>query len=143
MKRILSTIAFTLFSVFSMSAQSVLGVWKTIDDNTGDPKSMVEIYKDSEGKVHGKILKIFNPEKKGLLCTECTGEDKDIPVEGMVFIRNLEKDGDEFNGGIIINPENGSAYKCYIKLTAPDNLKIRAYVGVPVIGRTQHWLRVN
>lgn len=143
MKRILSTITFTFFSVLIMSAQSVLGVWKTIDDNSGDPKSMVEIYEDTEGKVHGKILKIFNPEKKGLLCTECTGEDKDTLVEGMVFIRDLEKDGDEFNGGIIINPENGTVYKCYIKLLSPDELKIRGYVGVPIIGRTQHWLRVN
>jgi uncharacterized protein (DUF2147 family) len=126
----------------NLAAQSVLGKWKTIDDNTGEAKSIVEIY-NQDGKVYGKIEEIFNKEKRDALCIKCEGEDKDEPVLGMVIIRGLEKDGDEYNDGKVLDPENGTFYDCYIELVAPNKLKVRGYVGLAMFGRTQYWLRAE
>lgn len=142
MKNILSTLAIVLLTVTTLSAQSVLGKWKTIDDNTGEAKSIVEIY-EKDGKVHGKIKEIFNKDRSDALCVECEGADKDKPVLGMVIIRGLEKDGDEYNGGKVLDPENGTFYKCYITLEEPNKLKVRGYVGFSMFGRTQYWLRAE
>ena len=142
MKNILSTLAILLLTVTTLSAQSVLGNWKTIDDNTGVAKSIVEIY-EQDGKIHGKIKEIFNKDRRDALCVECDGADKDKPVLGMVIIRGLEKDGDEYNGGKVLDPENGTFYKCYITLEEPNKLKVRGYVGFSMFGRTQYWLRAE
>jgi uncharacterized protein (DUF2147 family) len=142
MKKTIVLITIFLFSTGILLAQDVVGKWKTIDDNSGEAKSIVEVYK-KDGKVYGKIIEILNPAKKGVLCTECTGADKDKPVEGLVFIRGLKKDGDEYNSGIIIDPENGKEYKCYITLEGADKLKVRGYIGFSLIGRTQYWQRVK
>ena len=133
----------TLLLVTSMvSAQSVLGSWKTIDDNTGEAKSIVEIY-EQDGKVYGKIAEILNKDRTDAICTECEGDDKDKPIQGLVIIRGLEKDDDEYNGGKILDPESGTLYKCYITLEAPNKLKVRGYVGFSLLGRTQYWLRAE
>jgi len=142
MKNIISTLAILLLTVTTLSAQSVFGKWKTIDDNSGEAKSFVEIY-EQDGKVYGKIIEIFNKEREDALCTECEGADKDKPIKGMVFIRGLEKDGDEYNDGKIIDPETGTMYKCYIELEEPNKLKVRGYVGLAMFGRTQYWLRAE
>ena len=142
MKNILSTLAILLVTVSTLSAQSVLGNWKTIDDNTGEAKSIVKIY-EQDGKVYGKIKEIFNKDKRDAVCIECEGVDKDKPVLGMVIIRGLEKDGDEYNGGKVLDPENGTFYKCYITLEEPNKLKIRGYVGFSMFGRTQYWVRAE
>ncbi|MAZ72859.1 MAG: hypothetical protein CMC70_06905 [Flavobacteriaceae bacterium] len=142
MKHILSTIAIVVFTVTTLSAQSVIGKWKTIDDNSGEAKSYVEIY-ERDGKMYGKILEIFNKERADALCTKCEGSDKNKPIKGLVIIRDLEKDGNEYNGGKILDPENGTFYKCYIELEEPNKLKVRGYVGLAMFGRTQYWVRAQ
>lgn len=142
MKNILSTLAILLVTISTLSAQGVVGKWKTIDDNSGEAKSIVEIY-EQDGKVYGKIIEIFNKEREDALCTECEGADKDTPIKGMVFIRDLEKDGDEYNGGKILDPETGTLYKCYIELEEANKLKVRGYIGFALIGRTQYWVRAK
>lgn len=142
MKKIFSTIAILLLTASTLSAQSVLGKWKTIDDNSGVAKSIVEIY-EKDGKIYGKIKEIFNKDRRDALCIECEGADKNKPVLGMVIIRNLEKDGNEYNGGKVLDPENGTFYKCYIELEEPNKLKVRGYVGFSMFGRTQYWLRAE
>jgi uncharacterized protein (DUF2147 family) len=131
--------------LFALNAlgQDVLGSWKTIDDQTGKARSIVKIYKEEDGKVYGRIDQILNPERRDALCGECEGEDKDKPIEGMVIIRGLEKDGDQYNSGKILDPESGNLYKCYIELEDPNKLKVRGYIGLSVIGRTQYWHRVE
>lgn len=125
-----------------MNAQSVLGKWKTIDDKTGKAKSIVEVY-ESNGKVFGKVIEILDAEKRDKKCDKCEGADKNKPVLGMLIIKGLSKDGDEYNGGKILDPETGNLYKCFIKLDNKDRLLVRGYMGISLIGRSQTWNRVR
>lgn len=130
-----------LISQFSFS-QSILGKWKTIDDISGKEKGIVEIY-ERNGVFYARILEIFEAEHRNKKCTLCSGEDKDKPFLGLIIIRGLRKDGDEYNGGKVVDPKIGKYYKCYIKLEEKDKLKVRGYIGVPLLGRTQYWYRVK
>ncbi|MEL6811244.1 MAG: DUF2147 domain-containing protein [Bacteroidota bacterium] len=123
-------------------SQDVFGKWKTVDDNSGEARSIVEIYEE-DGKVYGKIIDLINPKEENPICDQCSGEDKDQPVIGLKFIKGLTKDGDEYNGGKILDPENGKLYKCYITLEDRDTLKVRGYIGFSLLGRTQYWYRVK
>lgn len=127
---------------FALNAQEVTGKWKTIDDNTGEARSIIEIYEE-EGKVYGKIADLIDPKKENPICDKCSGEDKDEPIRGLVIIKGLEKDGDEYNSGKILDPESGKLYKCYITLEDEDVLKVRGYIGISLLGRTQYWQRVK
>ena len=130
-----------LFCAIGLPAQSIFGQWKTIDDETGDEKSIVEIY-ENNGKVYGKIIDIVNPEKKDSKCTDCDGKNKDQPILGMVIIENLEKDDDVYEDGTILNPSNGKVYKCRLKLeNDPNTLQVRGYVAF--FYKTQYWKRVK
>ncbi|QNJ98550.1 DUF2147 domain-containing protein [Constantimarinum furrinae] len=142
MKKYLLTAIAIVSVMVSASAQDVFGKWKTIDDNTGKAKSIVEIY-ESNGKVYGKVVEILNPDRQHATCTECEGKDKNAPIKGLVIIRGLEKDGSEYNDGQILDPENGKFYKCYIELENPNKLKVRGYIGFSLLGRTQYWVRVT
>ncbi len=142
MKKILLTISLIALTVMTAVAQDVTGKWKTVDDETGEEKSIVEIYKQN-GKVYGKIVDILNPAKRNVTCDQCPGADKDKPVLGMVIIKGLEKDGDEYNGGTIMDPNNGKVYKCYIELNGANKLDVRGYIGFSLLGRTQTWTRVK
>ena len=130
-----------MFCLNSIAAQSILGKWKTIDDETGKEKSVVEIYED-DGKIYGKIVELINPKQENPLCTKCEGSKKDKPILGMVIIEGLEKDDDAYEGGTITNPENGKTYKCQLKLDSDkDTLRVRGYVAF--FYKTQYWKRVN
>lgn len=141
MKKLFLTLML-LAPLFGFS-QEILGKWKTIDDETGKAKSIVEIYKATDGKVYGKVFKILTPGEENKKCTECSGAQKDKPITGMIIINGLSKDGDEWSGGTILDPNNGKKYKCYITLDSKDKLKVRGYIGISLIGRTQYWYRVE
>jgi uncharacterized protein (DUF2147 family) len=126
----------------SLQAQSVVGKWKTYDDDTGKARSVVEIYKQDE-KVYGRIVELIDPPRPNPICVACKGDEKDQPVVGLVIINGLEEDGDEYNSGRILDPESGKRYKCYITLDDEDTLKVRGYIGFSAIGRTQYWQRVK
>lgn len=126
----------------TVSAQSVIGKWKTFDDKTGDAKSVVEIY-EKDSKVYGKIIEILNPEKKNDKCTKCSGQDKDKPLKGLTIIKGLKKDGKEYSDGEILDPSSGKLYKCTISLENKDKLKVRGYVGISAFGRSQIWTRIE
>src|SRR5690606_5381861 len=123
-------------------AQVVTGKWKTIDDETGEAKSIVEIYKQN-GKGYRKVVDILDPKKRDLTSVECTGSDKNKPISGLEIINGLDTDSDEYNDGTITDPNNGKVYKCYIELDGADKLNVRGYIGFSLIGRTQTWQRVN
>ncbi|GAB5399945.1 MAG: DUF2147 domain-containing protein [Aureisphaera sp.] len=141
MKKRLALVSALLLSV-TMIGQSVIGKWKTVDDVSGEAKSVLEIYEE-DGKVYGKVVEIIKKDRQDAVCDQCKGEDKDQPIMGMTIIRGLEKDGDEYNGGRILDPENGKLYKCYITLEDTDTLKVRGYIGFSLLGRTQYWYRVK
>ena len=135
------TLIAILLPLFIFS-QDVVGKWKTIDDETGNAKSIVEIYEE-DGKYFGKIVEILVLDKKDSVCTLCEGDKKDQPILGMVILTDLEKDDDEWNDGKILDPNNGETYSCYISLESNDKLKVRGYIGFSLLGRTQYWHKVK
>jgi len=142
MKRLFLTVLVTVFALSGGMAQDVFGKWKTIDDETGEARSIVEIYQEN-GKVYGKVIDILNPEKKNAVCEERKGKNKNKPINGMVILNGLSKDKDEYSGGTILDPTSGKEYKCYITLENSDKLKVRGYVGFSLLGRSQYWHRVK
>jgi len=142
MKKSISCLILLIAAFLNVNGQSVVGKWKTIDDDSGKPKSIVEIY-ERDGKIYGKVLEILEKEHKKDVCKECTGSDKDKPILGMVIIKGLSKKGNEYRGGQILDPQNGKLYKAIIALDGKDKLKVRGYIGISVIGRTQYWYRVG
>ncbi|NBW27847.1 MAG: DUF2147 domain-containing protein [Flavobacteriaceae bacterium] len=142
MKKLLFLIL--IFSSINFYAQSrgVLGKWNTIDEVTGKALSVVEIY-EYNNKIYGKIVEILNPKNRNNTCKDCPGEDFNKPVLGLIIIKGLVKDGSEYNDGKILDPKSGKLYKCYIELESPNKLKVRGYLGISLIGRTQYWERVK
>ncbi|WP_445451999.1 DUF2147 domain-containing protein [Flavobacterium sp. 25HG05S-40] len=133
----------TLFLIifFQVSfAQSILGKWKTIDDLTGKEKGVVEIY-EHKGKIYGRIVEIFEHDKKHLKCEKCQGDDKNKPILGLNIIKGLIKNDDVYDGGKIIDPKNGKSYNCKITLDGKDKLVVRGYIGISLFGRSQTWIR--
>jgi uncharacterized protein (DUF2147 family) len=121
---------------------SVLGRWKTIDDRTGETKSIVELF-ELDGKVHGRILKIFpKPEQdQDPVCEKCPLQDSrhKMKIIGMEILKDLKPSGSEYDDGNILDPEVGKVYRCKIWLEQSD-LKVRGYWGP--FWRTQTWKRV-
>lgn len=145
MKKLLFTFALLIALSISGFAQvdKIVGKWKTIDDKDGSTKSIVYIFKATNGRFYGKIEKLMkDPEK---LCTECGGTNKNQPILGMMIINNLvEKEG-SLTGGTILDPKNGKVYKCNISLNkGTDNLNVRGSLDSGGwIGRSQTWIRVK
>ena len=137
MKRIFSLIL-VLCSAISYG-QEIIGTWKTVDDNTNEAKSFVNIWKSPDGKYYGKISDIINPIDKEKLCQECKGDKYNKPILGMTIIDGLSKVGREFKNGTILDPENGKEYKCKIWLDNTGNLTVRGYWGP--FYRSQTWLK--
>ena len=143
----IAVLIISLVSFFAVQAQNntVIGVWETIDDETGKAKSHVKVYKGSDGKIYGKIIKIVDPNKQNSTCTECDDDDKrkGQKVLGMIILTELVKDGDEYEDGEILDPNNGKVYDCKIWLDEdnPNILYVRGYIGF--LFRTQTWNRVQ
>lgn len=142
MKKIVLTFVFALCAIVMGSAQDVIGKWKTIDDETGKAKSIVDIYQ-KDGKIYGKVVEIIDPSKRKAICEKCPDEAQGKPIEGLVILKDLKKDGKEYSGGTIMDPNNGKVYKCLIALEGPDKLKVRGYIGFSLLGRSQYWERVE
>lgn len=146
MRRLLTlSLAASAFAAAGAMAQetSPVGVWKTIDDETGKPKSLVRIT-ESNGELRGKIEKLFREagEEQNPKCEKCEGNLKDQPIIGMTIITGMKKDGSEYNGGQILDPNNGKVYKSKMSLVeGGKKLDVRGYIGVPMLGRTQTWIR--
>ena len=142
MRKTILILLFTFSFTICANGQSVLGQWYSIDPDTGLNESIIEVYAKGD-KVFGKIIEILKEEDKDKTCIECTGRDKNQPIEGLVIIRGLSKDGDEWTDGKILDPKNGKLYKCYISLENENKLKLRGYIGFSLIGRTEYWHRVK
>lgn len=130
-------------SVAMAKEASIVGQWKTIDDKTNQPKSIVQIYQKG-GKYFGKITKLYRQkgEDPNPLCDKCKDGDprKGKPVKGMVILNDLVKKGDKYADGKILDPKNGKVYTCELWLENGE-LKVRGYIGF--FFRTQTWHRVK
>ncbi|WP_235298492.1 DUF2147 domain-containing protein [Portibacter marinus] len=132
---------FAFLFVLALSAQSPVGVWKTIDDETGDAKSHVEIY-EKDGKFYGKVVKLL-PAATTEVCGPCPGERAGKSLIDMDILWDLEPYKDYWSYGSIIDPAKGKIYKASVWLEDDNTLKVRGYVGVSVLGRNQNWYRVE
>lgn len=137
----------SLFLIMIMAFPSwgadVVGRWKTIDDETGQPKSVVEIFREGD-EIKGKIVELINPKEPNPKCDKCPGEQKDQPIVGLQIISKLKESeaGAEWSGGQILDPNNGKVYKCRLRLQDEGKkLEVRGFIGFSLIGRSQVWLR--
>lgn len=144
------TIAFVVAALFplvfplaAVAQQSPVGTWKTIDDATGNPRSLVKIV-DINGELRGTIEKLFlrPDEKEGAVCEKCSDERKGKPILGMEIMRGYKKttDAHKFDSGQILDPNNGKTYRSTLTLIeAGKKLQMRGYIGP--FSRAQTWVR--
>jgi uncharacterized protein (DUF2147 family) len=122
---------------------SPVGLWRTIDDQTGQPKGLVRI-REVDGQLEGKVEKAFPKpgEDPAPKCDKCDGARHNQPVLGMTILWGLTQQGDEYQGGEILDPESGKIYRVKMKLTdGGKKLEVRGFIGISLLGRSQIWLR--
>ncbi|WP_440881374.1 DUF2147 domain-containing protein [Tenacibaculum sp. C7A-26P2] len=138
MKRLITVLL--LLITTHINSQSIFGKWENRDEETNEVDSVIEVY-EKNGKAFAKIIEIKDKNRQNALCEKCSGKRKNKPILGMNILSGLKKEGDEWNGGKILDPKNGKEYKCYIKLEKNNKLKIRGYIGFSLLGRTAYWHR--
>ena len=124
-----------------------VGLWKTIDDKTKTEKSLIRIT-ESGGVLTGKIEKLLDPAaKQDAVCDLCTDDLKDKPLIGIPLMRGVKQDENDkeiWGGGTITDVKEGKTYKVRLKpIEGGAKLEVRGYVGVPMLGRTQTWIRME
>lgn len=139
--RLFSTLMLFFFFAGSIFGQSVLGVWKTIDDKTKEPKSHVKIY-EHNGKLYGKVVKLL-PAATTTICIDCPGAKKNKSLYDVDIMWDLQKDGKVWDDGEIVDPADGKVYSCKIYLKDKNTLIVRGYIGFSLLGRSQTWYRVE
>jgi uncharacterized protein (DUF2147 family) len=140
------TVLLTLlvFASAASAAQSVVGKWKTIDDQTGEARSVVELTMRN-GVLNGTIVDMYLREGETMdaTCDLCEDDREGKPILGMEIIRDMQPEGDEWEDGTILDPETGKVYDCKIWLDEenPDQLRVRGYLYL--FYRTQTWVRME
>jgi uncharacterized protein (DUF2147 family) len=143
-----AAVAFVLAtaSVLAMAQNTPAGLWRTIDDDGKTEKSTVRITV-ANGVATGKVEHITDPAKANEKCVKCEDDRKDQPIVGMVIINGAKQDAEEadkWTGGMILDPAKGSSYKLILKLVdGGKKLDVRGYIGSPMFGRTQTWIRAE
>ena len=130
---------------FAQVTDPAVGVWKTIDDKTNEPSSLIKI-DEVNGKLEGTIIKTFpkQNEKPLVYCTLCKDDRKDKPILGMKIMTDLKRDKPgAWSDGRVLDPEEGEIYR--VKITTEDGKKmdVRGYIGFPLLGRTQVWYKAE
>jgi uncharacterized protein (DUF2147 family) len=146
--KLLQAIGFSFVLLFShegIAQDPALGLWHTVDDETGEVKSLVTLSLAEDGTMVGIISKILKTDAGDGLCDKCKGDKKDQPIEGMKFIWGVERIAEgEWEDGELLDPESGTIYNGTITLTEdPNKLEVRGYVGISLFGRSQTWLRAT
>ena len=129
-----------MFFATTIFAQTpILGEWITVDDNSGEQKSVVKIYQADNGKYYGDIIELF--DEPNAVCIECEGVDHNKPIVGLTIIRDMQLVGDELKNGKVLDPDNGKLY--YAKVYLKDGkLVLRGSLDrAGLLGRSQTWIR--
>jgi uncharacterized protein (DUF2147 family) len=146
MKSLIAAAVLSLVANLAMAQASPVGLWKTIDDETKAEKSLVRV-SDTGGVFSAVIEKLLDPAKQDAKCDKCSDERKDKPVMGMTILRDVKKsssDSELWDGGDILDPNNGKVYKVRLKpVDGGKKMEVRGYIGMPMLGRTQTWIRVE
>jgi uncharacterized protein (DUF2147 family) len=143
-----SIVLFFLPTTFAATQlnHSPIGQWKTIDDVTGNPKSIIAIRLNANQTLSGTVVQLLRKEDIGKRCIKCEGSKKDQPIVGMQVIENMTQNKQHlttWENGSIFDPKNGKTYHCLIQVVENGTqLTVRGYIGLPLFGRTQTWYRV-
>ncbi len=120
------------------------GYWKVVNSSTGDPKSIIKIWKTSNQELKGKVIKIFAKNGDIPRCTACTGSLYNQPLLGMTLLSGLKPTQQQWGSGQLLNPDNGKLYSCSLRIIAQGNkLIVHNYTGLPYLGRADTWERVS
>jgi uncharacterized protein (DUF2147 family) len=144
----LSALLFSAWGVAQTAAQTTpVGLWKTIDDKTKTERSLVRIT-ESGGVLTGKVEKLLAADaKQDAVCDLCTDDLKDKPLLGLPVVRGVKQDAEDktiWGGGTITDAKEGKVYKVRLKpIEGGSKLEVRGYIGMPMLGRTQTWIRVE
>ena len=147
MKKVLLAASLLGLAAFAQAQMTPLGAWHTIDDETNKPKAVIRISANANGGLSGIVEKSLDPKPSAEPnCEKCTDDRKGKPKIGMEIIRGGKKlDGkDVWEEGKILDPEKGTDYR--LRLTMVDGgkkMEVRGYVGTPLLGRTQTWVRAE
>lgn len=141
---LLATVGLLLAGAAYAADLTPAGTWTQVDDATGKPKSLIEITQQPDGTLQGVVRLVYFSDQgtNDPICKKCEGERHDQPVVGMTVLWGVKQDGGSWDGGQILDPGNGKTYK--VKLTLADGgqkLDVRGYIGMPMLGRTQTWVR--
>lgn len=141
MKKKFFCFLFLFISIF-INAQTIFGKWNTTNDDTGEVDSVIEIY-EKGGRAFARVIEIKSKERQNAICSLCKGENKNRPILGLTIMKDLQKDGNVWSDGEIVDPRNGKVYSCYISLVNKNKLKIRGYIGFSILGKTKYWTRAH
>ncbi len=133
-------------NIYAQDMSSPIGNWKTIDDVTGKPKSIIHLYANSDQTLSGRVVKIFPKpgEDQNKICEPCKGSKHNQKIVGMVVLEGMKQNGEKWQGGQILDPKNGKTYRCTLRVIGNGSkLEVHGYIGIPAFGRTQVWERVN
>lgn len=124
-----------------VSPDAILGVW-----SNGTGKGHIRIYKQGN-EYFGKIIWLRETkDREGQPRVDKHNPDpakRTQPVLGMIMLRDFRFEDGEWTGGRIYNPSDGNEYKAYIKMNNKDEIAVRGYVGISLIGKTDTWTRVK
>ena len=141
MRKIFSLVVMTVLAVATQAQVSkIVGDWTTVDDKTGEKRSVVHIFKATDGLYYGKVIKLFNAPENAV-CKACEGADANKPVVGLQIVRGMHEEDGMLVGGKVLDPESGKLYYCKIslqgnKLTLRGSLDKRG-----MLGRNQTWVK--
>jgi hypothetical protein len=140
------------FGAVVKAEEPIVGTWVTVADegkDKGKQTSYIEMF-EKDGLFFGRITKLLLPpdaDNPKDLCIKCSGDLKNKPMVGMVIVENMKKTGKidpklgmEYSGGTILDPDEGTTYKCRMWLKG-DVLTTRGYIGISLFGRSQEWSR--
>jgi len=141
---VLSLFVFGFYNHGFTAPTSPAGLWRTIDDNTGKPRSLVRIH-ENNGEFSAVIEKgLLATDTPDAICDKCKDERKAQRIVGMTIVKGIKFIDGHYEGGEILDPENGKTYRCLMKLDSTDKqLEVRGYIGISLIGRSQTWTRVE
>jgi uncharacterized protein (DUF2147 family) len=139
-------LALIYFATLTLQAQSVVGLWRSIDDNTGEAKSHIQIYEEN-GKLFGKIIAFLRKTSDpNSVCDKCSDYRKGQKIMNMVILKDMFLKDGLYQGGKILDPEKGKEYGCKLWLQQGNSniLEVRGFIGgISALGRTQRWQRVQ
>jgi uncharacterized protein (DUF2147 family) len=148
-RRLLSALVASIACLLSFGAcaqgTTAVGLWQTYSDITGEADGIVRIV-EVQGMFEGRLEAVLSPPAPTPrpICDKCPGDLRGKPVVGLKILYGLRREGDAYTGGEILDPHDGRVYRCNMRLLEGGRkLELRGYIGIPAIGRTLSWMRIE